>query len=432
MPGETLARGADVMHVGRIAMKLRLCAVGSLMPVCMFLSGPKANAQDARPPVVTPAGDVNRGMMIDALEWRQKYDLFPFEQSSPTGPLVISPESLVPPLSLEPPLSASEPTHVPFINSMGASASGSIPAWQRAPQASPFATDHLGDLVLPSVSVPAYGPLTISPDTMSTPPPDSVARPQLAPTPPKCTPPPCHLGASGGARIATEARNLAGGKLGQTLLGFSGDDGCVLHESLPRLERMDRNNPTRAMPRLPSADSNRDALLSICHVSVAFFSSWRYTEEGVGGGRAGIIAVRGHAPSGNLGSCHVPRAARSLADRDFTGSRPRAVDGVARYMHQHGPWSVHFRRMGLDDPPPPWLRRGRATAFWRDRQPPHGPGRALLRRHGSSTFAGRWPGRGCRASAWPTTSWSARRSNTFWIAASATSLSVTCRAGRTA
>lgn len=29
--------------------------------------------------------------------------------------------------------------------------------------------------------------------------------------------------------------------------------------------------------------------------------------------------------------------------------------GVARYVHEHGPWSIYFRPQGLDASPPPWL-----------------------------------------------------------------------------
>lgn len=29
--------------------------------------------------------------------------------------------------------------------------------------------------------------------------------------------------------------------------------------------------------------------------------------------------------------------------------------GVARYVHEHGPWSIYFRPQGLDVSPPPWL-----------------------------------------------------------------------------
>jgi LacI family transcriptional regulator len=31
------------------------------------------------------------------------------------------------------------------------------------------------------------------------------------------------------------------------------------------------------------------------------------------------------------------------------------LEGVARYHHQHGPWSLYFEPHGLDDPPPTWL-----------------------------------------------------------------------------
>ncbi|MDY0167342.1 MAG: DNA-binding transcriptional regulator [Thermoguttaceae bacterium] len=30
--------------------------------------------------------------------------------------------------------------------------------------------------------------------------------------------------------------------------------------------------------------------------------------------------------------------------------------GIAWYLRRHGPWSVYFHPMGLDDPPPPWLK----------------------------------------------------------------------------
>src|SRR6188508_768548 len=30
--------------------------------------------------------------------------------------------------------------------------------------------------------------------------------------------------------------------------------------------------------------------------------------------------------------------------------------GVARYHHEHGPWSIYFVPHGLDEPPPAWLK----------------------------------------------------------------------------
>lgn len=37
--------------------------------------------------------------------------------------------------------------------------------------------------------------------------------------------------------------------------------------------------------------------------------------------------------------------------------------GVARYVQEHGPWSVFFRPQGLDAPPPPWLLRWRGDGI---------------------------------------------------------------------
>jgi LacI family transcriptional regulator len=37
--------------------------------------------------------------------------------------------------------------------------------------------------------------------------------------------------------------------------------------------------------------------------------------------------------------------------------------GVARYIHERGPWSVYFRPQGLDTPPPPWLERWRGDGI---------------------------------------------------------------------
>lgn len=33
------------------------------------------------------------------------------------------------------------------------------------------------------------------------------------------------------------------------------------------------------------------------------------------------------------------------------------LEGVARYVREHGPWSIYFKPHGLGEPPPPWLRR---------------------------------------------------------------------------
>lgn len=33
------------------------------------------------------------------------------------------------------------------------------------------------------------------------------------------------------------------------------------------------------------------------------------------------------------------------------------LEGVAEYIHAHGPWSIYFRPQALGEPPPPWLRR---------------------------------------------------------------------------
>lgn len=33
------------------------------------------------------------------------------------------------------------------------------------------------------------------------------------------------------------------------------------------------------------------------------------------------------------------------------------LEGVARYVREHGPWSIYFRPHGLGEPPPSWLRR---------------------------------------------------------------------------
>jgi LacI family transcriptional regulator len=30
--------------------------------------------------------------------------------------------------------------------------------------------------------------------------------------------------------------------------------------------------------------------------------------------------------------------------------------GVARYHHEHGPWSIYLVPHGLDEPPPAWLK----------------------------------------------------------------------------
>lgn len=35
------------------------------------------------------------------------------------------------------------------------------------------------------------------------------------------------------------------------------------------------------------------------------------------------------------------------------------LEGVARYVQEHGPWSIYFRPHGLGEPPPPWLRAWR-------------------------------------------------------------------------
>jgi LacI family transcriptional regulator len=35
------------------------------------------------------------------------------------------------------------------------------------------------------------------------------------------------------------------------------------------------------------------------------------------------------------------------------------LEGVARYVREHGPWSIYFRPHGLGDPPPAWLRSWR-------------------------------------------------------------------------
>src|SRR5262245_43154086 len=32
------------------------------------------------------------------------------------------------------------------------------------------------------------------------------------------------------------------------------------------------------------------------------------------------------------------------------------LEGVARYVREHGPWSIYFRPHGLGEPPPSWLR----------------------------------------------------------------------------
>jgi LacI family transcriptional regulator len=37
--------------------------------------------------------------------------------------------------------------------------------------------------------------------------------------------------------------------------------------------------------------------------------------------------------------------------------------GVARYIHEHGPWSVYFRPQGLDAPSPRWLTRWRGDGI---------------------------------------------------------------------
>lgn len=37
--------------------------------------------------------------------------------------------------------------------------------------------------------------------------------------------------------------------------------------------------------------------------------------------------------------------------------------GVARYVHEHGPWSIYFRPQGLDAPPPPWLVKWRGDGI---------------------------------------------------------------------
>jgi LacI family transcriptional regulator len=54
--------------------------------------------------------------------------------------------------------------------------------------------------------------------------------------------------------------------------------------------------------------------------------------------------------------------------------------GVARYIHEHGPWSVYFRPQGLDAPPPRWLARWRGDGILariNDRQ----MARTVLRTH---------------------------------------------------
>jgi LacI family transcriptional regulator len=33
--------------------------------------------------------------------------------------------------------------------------------------------------------------------------------------------------------------------------------------------------------------------------------------------------------------------------------------GVARYHHEHGPWSIYFEPHGLNEPPPAWLKNWR-------------------------------------------------------------------------
>jgi LacI family transcriptional regulator len=37
--------------------------------------------------------------------------------------------------------------------------------------------------------------------------------------------------------------------------------------------------------------------------------------------------------------------------------------GVARYVHEHGPWSIYFRPQGPDAPPPPWLSTWRGDGI---------------------------------------------------------------------
>lgn len=37
--------------------------------------------------------------------------------------------------------------------------------------------------------------------------------------------------------------------------------------------------------------------------------------------------------------------------------------GIARYLHWHGPWSIYFVPMGLDDAPPPWLNTWRGDGI---------------------------------------------------------------------
>ena len=62
---------------------------------------------------------------------------------------------------------------------------------------------------------------------------------------------------------------------------------------------------------------------------------------------------------------HVQLRRVALLIEASRAMRGRLVRGVAVYQQEHQDWSISYTPQRLDDPPPDWLRVGRATAFWR-------------------------------------------------------------------
>lgn len=58
---------------------------------------------------------------------------------------------------------------------------------------------------------------------------------------------------------------------------------------------------------------------------------------------------------------HLPRVL--LFVETSAGYGRKILEGIGRYVREHGPWSVFFEERGLEDPPPAWLSRWRGDGI---------------------------------------------------------------------
>src|SRR5437763_16329642 len=75
------------------------------------------------------------------------------------------------------------------------------------------------------------------------------------------------------------------------------------------------------------------------------------------------VKPRGAAKAGREGRGRIRMRRVAVLIESSRAYGRGLLRGVARYNREHGHWSVYIQPHGLDDPPPPWLKRWRGDGI---------------------------------------------------------------------